>query len=244
MAVDRSQWEKTLEAIDAVETQATMDEVFAELQAFSRYIGGTTLLVGRLVNPILSGRHISAFGRSDWPKEWSRLWIERDYVLHDPITQYALKSRTTFDWNTAVEHGSTLGKRIAAEREDFALSKGVSIPITAGHLPLGIVSVGYEEAIAPQDLARLELVSFHAYNRMLELMDDPQGVVPIVRLTPRELDVLSFTAAGKTAWEISKIYSIAESTVKSHLQNIIRKTNAANKTHAVTLALRDGQIMP
>ena len=43
--------------------------------------------------------------------------------------------------------------------------------------------------------------------------------------------------AGKTNWEISVILNISERTVKFHVQNIERKLNAVNKTHAVAIAL-------
>ncbi len=62
------------------------------------------------------------------------------------------------------------------------------------------------------------------------------------RLTARESEVLQWVANGKSAWEIGGILSIAKRTVEDHVQAGVRKLGAANRTHAVALALREGII--
>jgi DNA-binding NarL/FixJ family response regulator len=52
-------------------------------------------------------------------------------------------------------------------------------------------------------------------------------------LTKREFEVLASMAEGKTNAEIADGLVIAESTVKSHVKNILRKLQAANRTQAV-----------
>jgi LuxR family transcriptional regulator, quorum-sensing system regulator BjaR1 len=49
-------------------------------------------------------------------------------------------------------------------------------------------------------------------------------------------------ANGKSAWEIGEILHITKRTVDEHVQTAVRKLGAANRTHAVALALRDGLI--
>lgn len=62
------------------------------------------------------------------------------------------------------------------------------------------------------------------------------------KLTPREVEVLRWVANGKSAWEIGEILHIAKRTVDAHVQAGVRKLGATNRTHAVSLALRDGII--
>ena len=59
-------------------------------------------------------------------------------------------------------------------------------------------------------------------------------------LTPRELDVLRLLADGMTNKEIGGHLSIAEDTVKKHVQNIIWKLRAADRTQAAIMALKLG----
>jgi DNA-binding CsgD family transcriptional regulator len=68
--------------------------------------------------------------------------------------------------------------------------------------------------------------------------------IPDKKLTPRETQVITFTAYGKTRSEISQILSISEETVKAYIERTCRKLNAVNKTHAATVALTLGLISP
>ncbi len=63
-------------------------------------------------------------------------------------------------------------------------------------------------------------------------------------LTPRELDVLRLLADGMTNKEIGARLSIAEDTVKKHVQNIIWKLRAADRTQAAIIAYRAGLLDP
>ena len=63
-------------------------------------------------------------------------------------------------------------------------------------------------------------------------------------LTPRELEVLTWVARGKCAWQIAKIFNIAKRTVDEHVQTSVRKLGAQNRAHAVAIALRDHIIEP
>ena len=56
-------------------------------------------------------------------------------------------------------------------------------------------------------------------------------------LTAREKECLSWTAAGKTSWEISQILRLSESTITFHLKNAIEKMEVTNRPHAVALSL-------
>lgn len=64
------------------------------------------------------------------------------------------------------------------------------------------------------------------------------------KFTARELEIMSWTAQGKTRGEISIILSISEATVKTHLERACRKLNAVNKTQAVAIAVSQGVIAP
>lgn len=61
-------------------------------------------------------------------------------------------------------------------------------------------------------------------------------------LSARQREVLKWTAAGKTAWEVGRILAISEGTVRRHLQDSAQTLNAVNKAHAVAMALEFGWI--
>lgn len=61
-----------------------------------------------------------------------------------------------------------------------------------------------------------------------------------VRMTLRERECLRWCAEGKTSEEIGIILSLSTHTVNNYLIGVTRKLNAVNRTHAITLALRQG----
>jgi len=63
---------------------------------------------------------------------------------------------------------------------------------------------------------------------------------PQVALTPREVEVLGFVARGMANKEIASQLGTASGTIKMHVQNILEKLGAADRTHAVTIALQRG----
>jgi len=61
-------------------------------------------------------------------------------------------------------------------------------------------------------------------------------------LTEREKEVLRWLAQGKSNWEVSVILKISERTVRFHINNIMKKLDAVNRTHAMALVLLNGML--
>ena len=59
-------------------------------------------------------------------------------------------------------------------------------------------------------------------------------------LTPREIEILGLVAGGARNKEIAKELWITEITVKTHMSHIFEKLEVADRTAAVTVALRRG----
>jgi LuxR family transcriptional regulator len=85
----------------------------------------------------------------------------------------------------------------------------------------------------------LACVAHLALDRQLVVRTAPSQQSP---LTERELDVLRWTAHGKTSSEISQLLSISEHTVNFHIRNVIAKLHATNKTAAAVRAAMLGWI--
>ena len=65
---------------------------------------------------------------------------------------------------------------------------------------------------------------------------------PAQQLTPRELEVLEHVALGRTNREIAEGFVISVGTVKNHVEHIIAKLEASDRTQAVVRALELGLI--
>jgi DNA-binding CsgD family transcriptional regulator len=65
---------------------------------------------------------------------------------------------------------------------------------------------------------------------------------PPPKMSERELEVLRWSAAGKTANDVACILSLSQSTVNFHIRSVITKFNAANKASAIAIAALRGLI--
>jgi DNA-binding NarL/FixJ family response regulator len=63
-------------------------------------------------------------------------------------------------------------------------------------------------------------------------------------LTPRELEVLSLLAGGRTSTQIARELVISPRTVGTHVQHILTKLGVENRTQAAGIAHRCGLVAP
>jgi two-component system nitrate/nitrite response regulator NarL len=66
------------------------------------------------------------------------------------------------------------------------------------------------------------------------------SVSPLASLSPREQDILRGIARGQGNKEIARSLGIAETTVKIHVQHILRKLDVASRVQAAVLASAQG----
>lgn len=62
----------------------------------------------------------------------------------------------------------------------------------------------------------------------------------MTRLSPRELEVLRGIARGASNKEIAREFGIVETTVKIHVQHILRKLGVSSRVHAAVMASEQG----
>lgn len=73
-----------------------------------------------------------------------------------------------------------------------------------------------------------------------EITERLRDHIPRSALTPREIEVLRLAAEGLGNKEIGERLGTSVGTVKIHIQNVLSKLGAADRTHAVIIALRRG----
>lgn len=169
-------------------------------------------------------------------------WPDRHHL--DSVVALARRASEAFAWNArdlCVDHPDT------ADQDQARLRHGITAPAQAprGGLCLLTFAASREDldprGILPHVGAMLT-VFCASIASWLEASDAPSADAVKVRLSTRERECLSWTARGKTSWEIARIIGRSEDTVNFHLKRAFGKLNAANKCHAVAIALSQGQI--
>jgi DNA-binding NarL/FixJ family response regulator len=82
----------------------------------------------------------------------------------------------------------------------------------------------------------------HAGKRVVpgEVAERLNEYFPQIILTPREVEVLKCVAEGMGNRDIADRLGTASGTIKMHVQNILSKLGASDRTHAVSIAFRRG----
>ena len=65
---------------------------------------------------------------------------------------------------------------------------------------------------------------------------------PLATLSPRELDILRGIARGESNKEIARTLGIAETTVKVHVQHVLRKLDVSSRVQAAVVATSHGVV--
>lgn len=68
----------------------------------------------------------------------------------------------------------------------------------------------------------------------------PAASADIGKLTPREREIIVLLASGASNKEIARTLDLAESTVKIHVQGILRKLNLTSRVQAAVFAVENG----
>ncbi len=86
------------------------------------------------------------------------------------------------------------------------------------------------------------IVTVHTGRRLLSagVAERLSECLPQAALTSRETEVLELVAKGFSNKQIAEVLGTAAGTVKMHVQNVLAKLEASDRTHAVTIAVRRG----
>ena len=140
--------------------------------------------------------------------------------------------------------------RLANELHGLALGDTVVHGIPSEHHVSGahalFAAVSLQAAPTARELRLVQALvpsMFGAYCRAL-MREEPaehggsrEGVESGAALSDREIQILRWVRDGKSNQEIGAILSISPLTVKNHMQRILRKLQASNRTQAVSKAM-------
>jgi len=97
-------------------------------------------------------------------------------------------------------------------------------------------------AAIERSLAGATFVSSEVAGEVVQALSRSHSTDGPESLTAREREVLAEVARGRSNREIGRDLEVAASTVKVHVERILRKLGAANRVEATTLGLQSGVI--
>jgi DNA-binding CsgD family transcriptional regulator len=180
---------------------------------------------------------------SSWPAELIARYDRSSLLLSSPVFGRVANSVVPFAVDLEQQAVGKTGREadVLALFRSYNMQRFALFPVADPEGRRGLVSF-YGDRPLPtnQEMLELTMLSIQVFDRLYQIgRNDPR---PGVDLTEREIDCLTWTAAGKTSAEISEILGLSEHTVNHYLNRATRKLDTVNRTQAVAKAIRTGII--
>ncbi|MBS0532302.1 MAG: autoinducer binding domain-containing protein [Proteobacteria bacterium] len=172
------------------------------------------------------------------PKFWLDHYGDQNFLHVDAAIKFSRATLYPFKYVDAPDP-ERKAARLVQDMREAGFDNAVMVPV-GGHTGLRGVVWLQGANFKMEAIAFLHIIILYAYERLAHL----QMETTTRALSNREKEVLTWSAMGKSAWETGEILRISQRTVEEYLKSATRKLGAANRTHAVALALRDGLITP
>ncbi|MBB5020431.1 two-component system nitrate/nitrite response regulator NarL [Chitinivorax tropicus] len=130
---------------------------------------------------------------------------------------------------TVSEDADDLAQALQAGARGYLLKN-----IDADYLKQAIQRAAAGEAVMAESMTGKLMQRFRS------LSSQPAPPPEKEKLTPREREILLFLARGDSNKEIARELNVAESTVKIHVQNILKKLNLSSRVQAAVYAVEHG----
>lgn len=234
--------------ISEIDSAVSIEGVFLALEKHFTRIGFTRFSYQLLMPP--KGQRFPLY-ISNYPQNWVEYYVKEGFVSHDPITRNAVNIIRPYVWSEVIQ-GKTLTKTqkiVLSGGHEASLRSGASVPIQGPGRAIAQLSVANDmcdnefKKLFLQHRHEVHLLATYAHERLISLKisgDVPYGIT----LTPKEVEVLTWAARGKSSWDIACILAISNATVNEHLANVRRKLDTTNTTHAIATAILNGLILP
>nr|WP_298895672.1 LuxR family transcriptional regulator [uncultured Altererythrobacter sp.] len=179
-----------------------------------------------------------------FPADLVRHFEVNQVIKIDPTIQQILSSGKAAWWDD-----TPLPKKLSKTESDYleyAASKvgfGIHLPAYGPNGRQGYVSIGFganRPSFDRADMANIQLICQMAHQRYCQLLHEP--LPKRVRLSPREREILSWVAEGKSNGVIAEILNLTESTVITYLERAFRKLDVDNRVTAAMRASTQGQL--
>ncbi|MDH4413082.1 MAG: LuxR C-terminal-related transcriptional regulator [Rhizobium sp.] len=173
------------------------------------------------------------------PSDYCREFDRMEFLRHCPTVPHISRSIMHNQWTIGPE-GTTPSfdcpAEFAALMRKFRLISGILFSMNSVDGSRFVVRYdGDRGPLAMPEVNELSMLSIQAFDVFDRLRRTASNTIV---LSARELEVVRWTAQGKTSLEIGQILSLSDHTVNAYMTNAIRKLDCVNRTQLVAKAIR------
>ncbi len=192
-------------------------------------------------DPVSKTTTVYAAGFSE---KWLDQYLQREFRAADPIPKRVLQHGSMMTWADAMTAAPNTPENEAyfeAMREE-GLIHGFGIPLFGPNGRDGYAGIDFGFPISevqPQLLGTVRTLAQAEHQRVCVLLA-PLEAAPA--LSDREVEVLTWTARGKSVATIATILELSPDTVKTYSKRIYAKLDVTDRVGAVVKALQMGLV--
>lgn len=180
--------------------------------------------------------------------EWIERYTEKDYARIDPVVQGSLGRFDPVDWKRLDWSGKKAREFMGEAGEAGVGTQGFSIPIRGPNGQFALFTVSdrrNDDAWSKYTDTHVRdlILAAHFVNQKVLDIESVDDASSVQRLSPREVDALTFLAMGYSRGQTAESLSISEHTLRVYIESARFKLGAANTTHAVARALALGLLI-
>ena len=183
-----------------------------------------------------------------FPRDFAKLYADKNYVDYDPIVQHCLTEARPFHWFEVAEK-KALNEQQKQMLKDYKAANyidGLAVPVFGPMGTIALFSLSTKNAkldLTDSQLQSIQFACLQVHNRYFEIAKI-EDRTPIKRLSPREQEALALVADGLASPAIADRLGVSENTVDTMLRRIFVKLNVNNRISAVLKAIGAGLILP
>lgn len=228
-----------VETVEEIGRASTPDSVWKAIKTYAETQGFQYMLVLKSKNSMLDTVS-GCILYNDMPEGFAESFDKDGFSKNNPLISHASKEARPYSAAEIWAMPLTVHQRRALAQLNLSLKvrDGVMIPIRSGASLEGIVLLGGQNPeMAPIVRSALHLLATCAFEQVIQLETNPRRASAGM-LSPREVECLSWAAAGKTDAEIGRILTISPRTTRFHIENAKKKLGVATRVQAVAEAMK------
>lgn len=193
----------------------------------------------------------ASFLQSNYSATWRSKYIDEKMGYIDPAVTHCLSKSTPLIW-WPDKFSVQPQREFFEEACNFGICSGISFPVhgpNGEHGAISFASDTKQDKIFRENAARNipELSCFRDFIFETSLQFMKPATSPdeeVITLTQREMECLSWSASGKSSWDIACIMNCTEAGINAHFSRIRHKLGTSTRRQAIVKAIRMGIITP
>lgn len=178
------------------------------------------------------------FMLNNYSQEWQQRYAQENYLDIDPTVAHIKHSVMPLLWSDDV---FALCRPFWEEARAHGLQVGWAQPCHNAQGVVGLLSLARShDDLTPKELGehslKMSWLAYAAHEGLSRLLVHKMMPETTVNLSAREIEVLRWTAEGKTSSEVGDIMHLSRRAVNYHINNALAKLGVFNKTAAAIKA--------